>query len=149
MLSVARVAGETAPLLFTALGNRFWSMKLTEPIATLPVQIYTYAITNNGAVDLTALALSDSRLGVLGTTTGCGASDTQRPSGVLASGMYLFISLMATGSNREDGIMPSGNGARVIGSTGFFGEAEKSPLRSSAVAGRAVANNKACRTLVP
>jgi phosphate transport system permease protein len=45
LLSVARVAGETAPLLFTALGNRFWSLKLTEPIASLPVQIYTYAIS--------------------------------------------------------------------------------------------------------
>jgi phosphate transport system permease protein len=45
LLSVARVAGETAPLLFTALGNRFWSLRLGEPIATLPVQIYTYAIS--------------------------------------------------------------------------------------------------------
>ena len=44
MLAVARVAGETAPLLFTALGNRFWSFKITEPIASLPVQIFTYAI---------------------------------------------------------------------------------------------------------
>jgi phosphate transport system permease protein len=45
LLSVARVAGETAPLLFTALGNRFWSVKLDQPIASLPVQIYTYAIS--------------------------------------------------------------------------------------------------------
>ena len=44
MLAVARVAGETAPLLFTALGNRFWSFKLGEPIASLPVQIFTYSI---------------------------------------------------------------------------------------------------------
>jgi phosphate transport system permease protein len=43
MLSVARAAGETAPLLFTALGNRFWSLKLDEPIATLPVFIFDYA----------------------------------------------------------------------------------------------------------
>ena len=45
MLAVARAAGETAPLLFTAFGNRFWSASLTEPIASLPVQIYTYAIS--------------------------------------------------------------------------------------------------------
>jgi len=44
LLSLARVAGETAPLLFTALNNRFWSSSPTEPIASLPVQIYTYAI---------------------------------------------------------------------------------------------------------
>jgi phosphate transport system permease protein len=43
MLAVARAAGETAPLLFTALGNRFWSLKLDEPMATLPVFIYDYA----------------------------------------------------------------------------------------------------------
>jgi phosphate transport system permease protein len=44
MLNLARVAGETAPLLFTALGNMFWSRGWLEPIATLPVMIYTYAI---------------------------------------------------------------------------------------------------------
>jgi len=43
MLAVARAAGETAPLLFTALGNRFWSLSLDEPMATLPVFIYDYA----------------------------------------------------------------------------------------------------------
>lgn len=45
MLDVARVAGETAPLLFTAFSNRFWSQGWLEPTATLPVMIYTYAIT--------------------------------------------------------------------------------------------------------
>ena len=45
MLAFARVAGETAPLLFTALGNQFWSFKLNEPIAALPLQIYVYAIS--------------------------------------------------------------------------------------------------------
>src|SRR5579884_389393 len=44
MLNLARVAGETAPLLFTALGNMFWSKGWLEPIATLPVMIYNYAI---------------------------------------------------------------------------------------------------------
>jgi len=43
MLAVARVAGETAPLLFTALGNRFWSTRLDQPMATLPVFIFDYA----------------------------------------------------------------------------------------------------------
>jgi phosphate transport system permease protein len=45
MLAFARVAGETAPLLFTAFGNQFWSFKLNEPIAALPLQIYVYAIS--------------------------------------------------------------------------------------------------------
>lgn len=45
MLAVARVAGETAPLLFTAFGNRFWSSSINQPTATLPVQIYTYAVS--------------------------------------------------------------------------------------------------------
>ena len=44
MLDIARVAGETAPLLFTALGNQFWSSGWNEPTATLPVMIYNYAI---------------------------------------------------------------------------------------------------------
>ena len=44
-LAVARVAGETAPLLFTAFGNRFWSTDLGKPMASLPVQIYTYAVS--------------------------------------------------------------------------------------------------------
>jgi phosphate transport system permease protein len=45
MLAFARVAGETAPLLFTAFGNQFWSFSLREPIAALPLQIYVYAIS--------------------------------------------------------------------------------------------------------
>jgi phosphate transport system permease protein len=45
MLAVARIAGETAPLLFTAFGNQFWSHGLQGPISSLPVQIYTYAIS--------------------------------------------------------------------------------------------------------
>jgi phosphate transport system permease protein len=44
MLTLARVAGETAPLLFTAFGNRFWSSGWNQPIASLPVMIYTYAV---------------------------------------------------------------------------------------------------------
>jgi phosphate transport system permease protein len=44
LLALARVAGETAPLLFTAFSNRFWSPGWSQPIASLPVMIYTYAI---------------------------------------------------------------------------------------------------------
>ena len=45
LLALARVGGETAPLLFTAFGNRFWNHNLAEPIAALPLQIFTYAIS--------------------------------------------------------------------------------------------------------
>jgi phosphate transport system permease protein len=44
LLAIARVAGETAPLLFTALGNQFWGKKLTEPMAAIPLQIFNFAI---------------------------------------------------------------------------------------------------------
>jgi len=43
VLAIARAAGETAPLLFTALNNRFWSLKLDQPMASLPAFIYDYA----------------------------------------------------------------------------------------------------------
>jgi len=43
LVAVARIAGETAPLLFTAFGNQFWSMRLDQPIAALPLQIFVYA----------------------------------------------------------------------------------------------------------
>jgi phosphate transport system permease protein len=45
MLAFARVAGETAPLLFTAFGNQFWNVKLDQPTAALPLQIFNYAIS--------------------------------------------------------------------------------------------------------
>ncbi len=45
MLNLARVAGETAPLLFTALNNQYWSSGWNQPTATVPVMIYTYAIS--------------------------------------------------------------------------------------------------------
>ncbi len=45
MLAFARVAGETAPLLFTAFGNQFWNWKLDQPTAALPLQIFSYAIS--------------------------------------------------------------------------------------------------------
>ncbi len=45
LVSLARISGETAPLLFTSFSNRFWSTTLSQPIASLTVQIYTYAIS--------------------------------------------------------------------------------------------------------
>jgi phosphate transport system permease protein len=45
LLALARIAGETAPLLFTALSNQFWSMSLGEPMASLPVTIYKFALS--------------------------------------------------------------------------------------------------------
>jgi phosphate transport system permease protein len=45
LLAMARVAGETAPLLFTAFGNNYWNHKLVQPIAALPLQIFSYAIS--------------------------------------------------------------------------------------------------------
>jgi phosphate transport system permease protein len=67
ILALARVAGETAPLLFTSFGNRYWSSGLTQPVATLTVQVYTYAISPfpdwqrqawAGALTLTAIVLA-------------------------------------------------------------------------------------------
>ncbi len=45
LLALARIAGETAPLLFTAFGNRFWNHSLSNPIAALPLNIFSYAIS--------------------------------------------------------------------------------------------------------
>jgi len=45
LLALARIAGETAPLLFTALSNQFWSTKLGEPMASLPVTIFKFAMS--------------------------------------------------------------------------------------------------------
>ena len=45
MLAFARVAGETAPLLFTAFGNQYWNLNPNQPTAALPLQIFTYAIS--------------------------------------------------------------------------------------------------------
>jgi phosphate transport system permease protein len=45
MLAFARVAGETAPLLFTAFGNQFWNWNVNQPTAALSLQVFTYAIS--------------------------------------------------------------------------------------------------------
>jgi phosphate transport system permease protein len=82
ILAVARVAGETAPLLFTAFGNRFWSTSFRQPVATLTVQVYTYAISPfqdwqrqawAGALVLTGLVLA-LELGVRWVTGGAAKS---------------------------------------------------------------------------
>jgi len=78
ILAIARVSGETAPLLFTAFGNRFWSTSLTQPISSLTVQVYTYAISPfadwqrqawAGALTLTIIVLA-LELGVRWVTRG-------------------------------------------------------------------------------
>ena len=45
LLAVARIAGETAPLLFTALNNQFWTSNLNQPLASLPVTIFKFAMS--------------------------------------------------------------------------------------------------------
>ena len=76
MLALARIAGETAPLLFTAFNNQFFSTKLTQPISSLTVQLYTYAISPYedwhrqawaGALTLVTLVLLCSVLARLAT----------------------------------------------------------------------------------
>ena len=56
LLAIARISGETAPLLFTALSNQFWSSDLTQPIANLPVTIYNFAMTPDGNLQRLAWA---------------------------------------------------------------------------------------------
>ena len=76
ILAFARIAGETAPLLFTSFNNRFWSTDVTQPIGSLTVQIYTYAIAPYedwhrqawaGALVLVMLVLSCSLIARLAT----------------------------------------------------------------------------------
>jgi phosphate transport system permease protein len=76
VLALARIAGETAPLLFTAFNNRFFTTKLNQPIASLTVQVYTYAISPYadwhrqawaGALVLVSIVLSCSILARLAT----------------------------------------------------------------------------------
>ena len=82
LVAIARIAGETAPLLFTAFGNQFWSTSLKQPIAALPLQIFTYAISPYdewhslawaGALVLIALVLVISMLARFATRARYGA----------------------------------------------------------------------------
>ena len=76
VLALARIAGETAPLLFTSFNNRYWSTSLDQPISSLTVQVYTYAISPYedwhrqawaGALVLVAIVLTCSILARLAT----------------------------------------------------------------------------------
>lgn len=76
VLALARIAGETAPLIFTAFNNRFWSTSLTQPISSLTYQVYTYAKSPNedwhrqawaGALVLVTIVLACSVLARLAT----------------------------------------------------------------------------------
>jgi phosphate transport system permease protein len=82
LVAVARITGETAPLLFTAFGNQFWSTSLRQPIAALPLQIFTYAVSPYdewhrlawaGALVLIAMVLVISILARLVTRSRFGA----------------------------------------------------------------------------
>jgi len=82
LVAVARIAGETAPLLFTAFGNQFWSVSPSQPIAALPLQIFTYAVSPYdewhrlawaGALVLIAMVLIISILARLVTKSRFGA----------------------------------------------------------------------------
>lgn len=83
LVAVARIAGETAPLLFTAFGNQFWSLALDQPVSALPLQIFAYAISPYdewhrlawaGALVLIALVLVISLLSRLVTRSRFGGS---------------------------------------------------------------------------
>lgn len=84
LVAIARIAGETAPLLFTAFGNQFWSTRLSEPIAALPLQIFTYAISPyeewhdqawTGALVLVGIVSIVSLIAKLATRNRSGLSD--------------------------------------------------------------------------
>jgi phosphate transport system permease protein len=49
LLALARISGETAPLLFTSLNNQYWSTDITQPMANVPVVIFQYAMSPNDA----------------------------------------------------------------------------------------------------
>jgi phosphate transport system permease protein len=67
LLAVARISGETAPLLFTALSNQFWSLNLNKPIANLPVTIFKFAMNpDTGLQQLAWAGVFLITLGVLG-----------------------------------------------------------------------------------
>jgi phosphate transport system permease protein len=76
LLALARIAGETAPLLFTAFNNRYFSTDIRQPISTLTVQVFTYAISPYedwhrqawaGALALVAIVLTCSLLARVAT----------------------------------------------------------------------------------
>ena len=81
LLSLSRVAGETAPLLFTAFGNQFWANGWNEPIASLPVVIYTYAISPYDDLHRQAWAAGLVLLGLVLVTNIVARTLLARPAG--------------------------------------------------------------------
>ncbi len=96
LLSLARVAGETAPLLFTAFSNRYWSPGWSQPIASLPVMIYTYAIAPYDDWHRQAWAAGLVLLGI--------GSDRESglPAGIESPGGPTGVSDMASAAQGKD-----------------------------------------------
>lgn len=80
LVAVARIAGETAPLLFTAFGNPFWSMSPGAPIAAVPLQIFTYAVSPYDAWQRQAWAAALVLVAAVGGLTFVGRSLSRRRS---------------------------------------------------------------------
>ena len=89
LVALARIAGETAPLLFTAFGNDFWSLSLNQPMAALPLQIFNYAISPYddwhaqawaGALVLIALVLVICLLARAATRSGFARASRVKPA---------------------------------------------------------------------
>ncbi len=108
MLAVARVAGETAPLLFTAFSNPFWSSGLNEPTASLPVNIYNYAVS-----PVRGVASPSMGRGVGAAAHGVAAQCLRAPIGAEPGGCT-----MSVGSQGMISRPASRKGARGEGSSG-------------------------------
>ena len=100
LLSVARIAGETAPLLFTALSNQFWSLDLGAPMANLPVTIFKFAMSP--FTDWQQLAWAGVFLITLG-----GAGDQHHCAGRLQRGDQAMKDLAAVRAERQTGQPPA------------------------------------------
>ena len=83
LLAIARISGETAPLLFTALNNQFWSTDMSQPMANLPVVIFQFAMSPyddwqrlawGGALIITAAILA---LNIVARTLAAGRRSSQ------------------------------------------------------------------------
>ena len=84
LLAIARISGETAPLLFTALNNQFWSTDLNEPMASLPVVIFQYAMSPYD--DWHALAWGGAILITAAVLTLASRRDSSKPNGAHPDG---------------------------------------------------------------
>ncbi|MDX2185219.1 MAG: phosphate ABC transporter permease PstA [Gemmatimonadaceae bacterium] len=79
LVALSRVAGETAPLLFTAFGNPYWSVSPSEPIAAVPLQIYTYALSPYDEWRAQAWAAALGLVGVVAVLTIAARAVARRP----------------------------------------------------------------------